>query len=110
MIQSSDAIITKMATLPERLQAALQSFRKPPEKAIVSFNPTKQDLQPPPQSPTGVFTNAPIPQNRKASTYLKEAYQSWTYSAVQAISREVAAIKLVLRQKKGKEIVEIEEH
>src|SRR3990167_4861067 len=99
-----------MANFQSRIISAIQSFRNPPEKAVVSFNPTKENPQVPPQGPTGIFTSAPIPPTRKTSNYLKEAYQSWTYAAIQAISREVASIKLGLRQKKGKEIVDVEEH
>src|SRR3990167_549497 len=66
----------------------------------------------PPAQQSSVIT-LPVPPLRKASDYLA-AYGSWTYSAIQAISQEIANITLKLYRRKlvrGKlEIEEVTEH
>lgn len=51
----------------------------------------------------------PEPPNKKDSDYL-DALRGWVYIAVMAIAKEVASIDLVLYQRRGKKVEQVEEH
>jgi phage portal protein BeeE len=51
----------------------------------------------------------PEPPNKKDSDYL-DAMRGWVYIAVMAIAKEVANINLVLYQRRGKKVEQLEEH